>query len=131
MYQMTSDAGSCQPKYGNLWELEAHSDRALILGVRSVKEKTSPYYASSIAPERLPETEAEDRLRQVLADEAAGVVRNAVKRWSKRLRCKSASRLTPNRLPRLTPPQALEDVASARKIDGRPGSRLGAERGQY
>jgi hypothetical protein len=44
--------------------------------------------------------------------------------------CKSASHLTPYRLPTLTPPMACEVIASAQEISSWLGSRLGADRGQ-
>ena len=51
-----------------------------------MSELFGPYYTATTAPKRLPESEAENRLRQVLTDEASGVVSDAVKRWSPLLR---------------------------------------------
>ncbi len=44
--------------------------------------------------------------------------------------CKSANHLTPNRLPTLTPPIALEVIATAKEISSGLGSRLGTDWGQ-
>jgi adenylate cyclase len=55
-------------------------------------------------------------------DEAVGALKKA--------HCKSANRLTPNRLPTLTPSMALEVIATAEKIFRWPGSRSDAGRGQ-
>jgi hypothetical protein len=43
--------------------------------------------------------------------------------WHLEIECKSASHLTPNRLPTLTPAMALEVIATAKGINGWPGSR--------
>ena len=43
---------------------------------------SEPYYAAARAPKRLPESEAESRLRQVLTDEAFDIVSDVVKRWN-------------------------------------------------
>ena len=44
------------------------------------------YYAAASAPARLPESQAESRLRQVLNDEAFDIVSETVKRWNDTLR---------------------------------------------
>ena len=44
--------------------------------------------------------------------------------------CKSASHLTPNRLPTLTPLMALEVIAAAKEKSQWLGSRLDADRGE-
>jgi hypothetical protein len=44
--------------------------------------------------------------------------------------CESARRLTPDRLPRLTPLIAAQEFHNIEEILGLPGSRLEAERGQ-
>ena len=51
-----------------------------------MSELFGPYYAAATAPKRLPASEAENRLRQVLTNEASEVVSAAVKRWSPLLR---------------------------------------------
>lgn len=43
---------------------------------------------------------------------------------------KSAGHLPPDRLPTLTPPTMPEAIVITKEINGWPGSRLGADRGQ-
>jgi hypothetical protein len=47
---------------------------------------SQPYYAAVKAPKRLPESLSESRLRQVLTDQARGVVTDTAKRWNAPLR---------------------------------------------
>lgn len=51
-----------------------------------MNEFFSPFYAAKTAPKHLPQTKAENRLRQVLDDGAAHIVSEAVKRWRDILR---------------------------------------------